>query len=301
MSKDSKDAAVVPTEQEKEEQEEVRTTLELLNLKEHPERLVESFKVVTDAQAQRRNLTNNVIIKNKLFISSFFLIAAFIVYRIRMRADSFGMDWGMLIMSLGGFGIAMFSIVGRYTEEIIAIAERMDIDEIFAPDVEAFSFIYKNLVVGTVAIKPPPDYKPGQEAVASALEKSTEAIAKMTDEEKKRYDEERETKIKIYHKQPEGTAMLTAWTALRRYRGIGMGSDLLDKAIAVARDQFGAKAITALCESTEKPAIAVLKKKGFVLVDTKLTRGQRGKWFQIKELTWKKVIEPTIKDKKADS
>lgn len=286
-------------------QEEVRSTLELIEIKEHPERTVEAFHVVTDAQAQRRNLTNNVIIRDPILIAGVCGLGALIVYHVRNRSAGGPMDWGMLLMSLGGFLIAIFSVVNKYTEEVVAIAERMDIDEIFAPDVAAYSFVYKDMIVGTVGIKSPPDYKPGVEATAAALKKTEETLKKMDAETKTQYDQDRETRVKVFHKQKDGVALLTAWTALRRYRGIGLGQDMLDKAVDVATNTYHAKALVALCESTEKPAIAVLKKNGFVLVDKKMTRGQRGKWFQIMEYTWMKKLgtadETKIKSKSEES
>lgn len=271
-------------------QTEIRKTLQLENLKSTSQKTIEAFKLVTDAQAQRKNLSNNVIFSNRTFISSTLLIAAFIIFKIRTRDDGVTMDWGLLLLSLTGFFMAMFSLAGRYTEEIVNIAERMDIREIFSPDSEVFGFIYNNVVVGVISVKRPHNDEEGIKAI-KASEKALEIENKAKSPEDREFDEKQQAdKIKIFHDYSDGTALITGWSVLRRYRGIGLGHDLLDKAIDVATNQYHAKKLVAVCESTEKPAIAVLKSRGFYLRKEALCRGYRGKWFQIKEYTWAKNL-----------
>lgn len=284
-SVDKKQPVEAKTQQQ---QEEDITKLELFNLKEHPDRLVESFKLFTDAQAQRRNLTNNVIIKNPSLIGGVCLLISFIFYQVDKNSKEAGepFSWPTLFLSVMGVIIGVLSVVGKYTNDIMIVAERMTMDELLSPACEAYSFIYKNIVVGSVSILPPPeheDYIKEKKEQESRAEKEKEEYAKQ--------GYAPPDKITVYLPMPEGTALITGWSVLRRYRGVGLGKDLLDKAIDVAQNKFKAKELAVYTESTELPAIHILKSKGFKLVKQVPCHRYRGSWFGIKKMVWVKTFE----------
>lgn len=273
-------------------QKEVKSSLVLKPLEEIPNRRVEAFKLATDVQAQRRNLTNNVIIRNPTFVGTVCLLAGFIIFNIRKRSEPGHLDWGTLILSLAGLCMAMISLVGRYTEEIIAKAERMDIQEVFGADKDVFAFIFNDILVGEVAVRRTPADEEGKKLLKEAAKRREAEIKKMSEDELEQYEETQKEKINTLHSVPDDTALVASWAVLRRYRSIGLGQDLLKKAEEVALNKFGAKKIVAVCESTELPAIAILKKRGFKKTQSAKCKGYRGSWFNVRELVWTKELVP---------
>lgn len=286
--KSDKSAAEKQVDKKQEEEEEDITKLELFDLKQHPDRLVESFKLFTDAQAQRRNLTNNVIIRNKSLFGGICLLVSFVFFQIDKNAKEAGepFSWPTLFLSFMGIVIGVLSVVGRYTNDIMIVAERMTMDEIMSPACEAFSFIYKNIVVGSVSILPPPEH---EAFLKEKKEQDNRAEVEKEEYRKKGYLPP--DKISVYLPMPEGTALITGWSVLRRYRGVGLGKDLLDKAIDVAKNKFKAKELAVYTESTELPAIHVLKSRGFRLVKKVPCHRYRGSWFGIQKMVWVKTFE----------
>lgn len=276
---------------------EISTSLEIQDLRTMPEhRQIEAFKLLTDAQAQRRNLSNKVMYTNRTFISSFLLLAAFIIYKIRQRSTENGlmMEWGSLLLSLAGLAMGMFSLASKYTEETVNKAERMDIDEIFGVDKDVFAFVYNNIVVGVVAVRRTPTDPEGK----LLLEKAEEALAKkceaMDEFQLKRYKAMKNDKIKILHTVPDNAALIAGWAVLKKYRGIGMGKDLLKKAEEIAFEKFHAERLIVVTESIEVPANKLLTKNGYKTIQSAKCKGYRGSWFNIRELVWSKtLVSPT--------
>lgn len=268
-------------------------SLTVYDLRELPvQRQVEAFKLTTDAQAQRRNLSNNLIYRNSTFLGSFFLMASFIIYKLRQRAlqNDLTMEWGTLMLSISGLAMAMFSAVSKYTEEIINKAERMDIDEIFGADKDVFVMIYKTMVVAVLSVRRTPADEEGKLLLKEETEAKELKLKEMDSFEREKHESIQSNKIKVLHTVPDNTALVAAWTVLRRYRGIGLGKDLLSKAEEIAKNKFKANKIVVVTESTEIPANSILQKKGYKKTQSAKCKGYRGSWFDIREFVWTKEL-----------
>lgn len=257
-------------------------------------RQTEAFKLATDAQAQRRNLSNNVVYRSPLFLSTFVLLVSFVVYQLRLRAVRNGlvMEWGTLMLSVSGIAMALFSVVSRYTENIITKAEQMDYDEVFGPDVEVYAMTYKVAVVGVCAVRRPGSDRQGKALLDKFEKQKQQKRAKMDEDEREEDDKFEAAKTKVLPKLNDNSAALvTAWSVIRRYRKVGLGTDLLGKVEEVAAKEFKAKKMVVFTETIEIPANAVLKKRGYKRVKSVKVQGMRGKWFGIEEITWEKELK----------
>lgn len=277
------------------------TSLTLVGLNELPEhRQIEAFRLLTDAQAQRRNLSNRVMYSSGTFFGVYILLASFIIYKIRQRSiqNDMIMEWGTLLLSLSGLAMALISLASRYTDDAIKKAEKMNIDEIFGADKDVLTFIYNEIVVGVVSVRRTSGDRDGKQLLQKAAKKLAEKRSTMTQEELEKYEKIESAKVDVLPIVADDTALVAGWSVLKKYRGIGMGKDLLDKAEDIARTKFHAKKLVVITESIEASANAVLAKKGYKKTKSTVVKGLRGSWFKISEFVWTKNLTKKLDGKK---
>lgn len=203
-----------------------------------------AFKLVTDSQAQRQNLVNNKILFSTLTVSAFVatLSAAFTFYFQYYR------DAGVLVLALAGICIAFLSLAGRISEPELKKAEALKVEDVIGLPAEQGKkfknsvFVYRSNIVVGVI-------------TAVQEGKSTKTPSNLH---------------------------ITGWSTLRRYRGTGLGTDLLNWLLK----NHKWTTVTVTTHSTETAANHILTKHGFKVVKARPDAGVRGKYFGLSEYDW---------------
>ncbi|ODQ67261.1 hypothetical protein NADFUDRAFT_49698 [Nadsonia fulvescens var. elongata DSM 6958] len=217
--------------------------------------LLAATTLVADGIAQRRNKANNIIIYHPCTIS--FLVVLF-------GLASYQMD---LIHNIGTGIISLSIIIASVLVSAVSLSE---------------SFIRQ-------AKKFTPDSIFGDGSVTKlGKNKSPESLIEIPENIKANtyiYNGNVVGVASIEFHHEESSANITSWTSLRRYRKLGLGTDLLYWCLDQARKEPGIKKVTISCLNLEKEAESLLAKKDFKQIKSTRVKGPLG-FFGITEDTW---------------
>lgn len=230
-----------------EEVAEKPSTLSLSLLSDFPEKKGHAFKLITDAQAQRQNLFNNALLFHWITTSSYALVVSLAItaYYTKYR------DMGVLVLALAGISISFLSLVSRFSEDQVKLAEAMQFDDYIGTE----SDIKKNLFKSAAYVY--------NNAVVAVITASVDK---------------------------QGDWTILGWSVLRKYRRTGLGVDTLEWLIqSISKKNEKKSKVTRIKTSTisvDVPAEALLAKKGFKKVKTAPIKGLRGSLFGLTENDW---------------
>ncbi|KAK9460937.1 uncharacterized protein V1516DRAFT_674531 [Lipomyces oligophaga] len=252
------------------------TETKALSIREYnkPHDKPRAMELVGEAYAQRQSLANIYIFKHPYFIASLIPLAAFIFYRYDLLDD-----FGTIILLSAGLLMAMFSLFARITDSLKEITEGLMQDP-FLDDADlAYVAVYGDKPIAVVSVKyiELNEY----EAVLKTAQKQNSDIlagstATLTTSKLSASSQTPSRVTRSSAKHPSRQAIITSWTVLKRYRRVGLGSDLIAKVVeAVKKDSI--KNILIQCLSLEVAAIETLKKSGFQLVSHAKLNGALGR------------------------
>ncbi|KAK9366331.1 hypothetical protein V1509DRAFT_630026 [Lipomyces kononenkoae] len=227
--------------------------------------------LIADGHAQRRSLANMYIFRHPYFYTVMLPLVAVVFVQYDIKENL-----GTVILLTSGIIMALMSLVGRMTDPLLNIARDIAKADFLENADYAFVAIYGEELIGVCSMQyiELADHNAKDPLNADNVIASTAGKRKSTtaSQEKKK------------HK-----AMLSSWTVIRRYRNVGMGSDLLGYILQVAA-QDKAESLLVQCSSLESRARKTLQVKGFSTVSETPLPGNLGR-LGIKTETWS--INPT--------
>ncbi|KAK9456765.1 hypothetical protein V1511DRAFT_486577 [Dipodascopsis uninucleata] len=211
-----------------------------------------AMKLIADGYAERRSTANKSIITRWQFYAFCTPLIGCVFFKYNHLQDL-----GTILLLVCGIFLAMMSLVGRITDPLRDQARDVfkSTDFLGAADY-GFVAIYGSDVVGVctlqfVEIQDPSSPDPLQSGNIIAKAKLTKG--------KKRYH-----------------AIITSWNVLKKYRRVGLGSDLLTQALEVAK-QDRALGVYVQCSSLEHAACSAFKSFGFKLIASIRLPGNLGR------------------------
>ncbi len=168
----------------------------------------DALRLVADTIAQQRQVASSTIIFYPAVLGPFVALLAGLVYRS-------GSDWVGAVILVSGVIVAYLASIQYYTYSYLQRAEKFNWRSFITPSADkpneqdtVMYARYGDNIIATLVLR---------------LDKATKASSKTTS-------------------QPRGngsTAQIRAWATRLRYRGTGIGGDMLRDAVALARSSLG--------------------------------------------------------------
>ncbi|KAK9235826.1 hypothetical protein V1525DRAFT_408804 [Lipomyces kononenkoae] len=226
--------------------------------------------LIADGHAQRRSLANMHIFQHPYFYTVMLPLVAVVFVQYDIKENL-----GTVILLTSGIIMALMSLVGRMTDPLLNVARDIAKGDFLENADYAFVAIYGEELIGVCSMQ----YIELADDSAKDPLNAANVVAPTAGKRKSRAA----SQGKKQH------AMLSSWTVIRRYRNVGLGSDLLGYILQVAA-QDKADSLLVQCSSLESRARKTLKAKGFSIVSKTPLPGNLGR-LGIKTETWS--INPT--------
>ncbi|TQW00866.1 acetyltransferase, GNAT family [Cordyceps javanica] len=167
----------------------------------------DALRLVADTIAQQRQVASTTIIFHPAVLGPFTALLSAVVYRSRN-------DWVGAVILVAGIIVAYLAAVQYYTYGYVQRAE---------------SFNWKDFIT-------PPADEPAQQDTVMYARYGDNIIATLV----LRLDKAKATSKTASQRRGSGaTAQIRAWATRLRYRGTGIGGDMLRDAVALARSSLG--------------------------------------------------------------
>ncbi|KAK9244643.1 hypothetical protein V1506DRAFT_540780 [Lipomyces tetrasporus] len=223
-----------------------------------------AVKLVADGYAQRRSLANSRIFRHPYFYTVLLPLLAVVFAQYDVKESL-----GTVILLTSGIIMAVMSLVGRITDPLLDVARDITRGDFLENADYAFVAIYGEELIGVCSMQ---HVELADHSAKDPLN-AANVVPPATGQRKSKSSS-----------QKKQHAILSSWAVLRRYRNVGMGSDLLSYILQVAA-QDGAESLLVQCCSLESRARKTLKGQGFSIVSETPLPGNLGR-VGIKTETW---------------
>ncbi|KAK9381603.1 uncharacterized protein V2V93DRAFT_367378 [Kockiozyma suomiensis] len=230
----------------------------------------DTVALVSAAYLHRRGLANIYIFSHPYFFASLIPLFAFVFGRYSIIHDT-----GNVIMLTAGFAMAVMSLFARVTDPLQDMAKNIAKGEFLTLSDVSRVAVFGKEIVGVISLKyvNMTDYNLAVESSGSGKILEGPAGLKAEPDTESPSPSERSTRSSAKPKKEFHHGIITSWTVVRRYRHVGLGSDLLAQVLQIAA-QDKIESVLIQCLSLEKEAAKSLKANGFHLVSsTKLPGG----------------------------
>ncbi|KAK9489310.1 hypothetical protein V1508DRAFT_428418 [Lipomyces doorenjongii] len=224
-----------------------------------------AVKLVAEGYAQRRSLANSRIFRHPYFYTVLLPLLAIVFAQYDIKENL-----GTVILLTSGIIMAVMSLVGRITDPLLDVARDITRGDFLENADYAFVAIYGEELIGVCSMQ----YVELADHSAKDPLNVANVVSPSTGKRKS----------KIASRNEKQHAILSSWAVLRRYRNVGMGSDLLGYILQVA-SQDRADSLLVQCSSLESRARKTLKSRGFSIVSVTPLPGNLGR-LGIKTETW---------------
>jgi len=166
---------------------------------------VAALKLIADSIAQQRQFASRAIIFHPITLAAYIAVIA-LLNQLLWKTRS---DIGIFLTTAAGFTMTCLVAVRTLTKGYIDTAEEMNWSFAQNPDGE------EDIIIGS---------KYGADIIGAAILRL----------EKNGNGGKRKTKV-----SKGGTGLVRAWTTKMRYRGTGVGTELLEEAVRITREKLG--------------------------------------------------------------
>ncbi|KAK7206111.1 hypothetical protein BZA70DRAFT_275706 [Myxozyma melibiosi] len=230
--------------------------------------------LVSEAYLHRRSLANIYIFRHPYFFASIIPLLAFIFGRYSIVTDL----GNVMLLSIG-LVMAVMSLFARITDPLKEMAKSIVKGDFLSLSDTALVANYGEQVIGVVSLKYVnlADYNSAvQDGGSGKILEGPAGVAPSAESDVSSKRSSTTTSKKSKKDKDARHAIITSWTVVRRYRHVGLGSDLIGQALEVAKKD-GIESLLIQCLSLEKEAAKSLRRNGFELVSSAKLPGGLGR------------------------